>query len=123
MARSRRRLGAGSASSPRGGVHVPGIYVRLLEQERGRGNRIDPRWARTEAGRRGDPCPDEWREKSLLLPALEAVEPVDLPSWRLGGFSEPDERLRRMPHEDRSIVGWLVHVDDKVVPVRRGDER
>jgi hypothetical protein len=122
MARTRRSLGAGSASSHRGGIRVLGVYARLLEQERKRGNRIDPRWARTEAGRRGEPCPDEWREKSSLLPALEAGEPVELPSWRLGGLSEPDERLRRTPHDDRSIVGWLVHADDTVVPVRRGDE-
>lgn len=122
MARSRRRLGAGSPSSPRGGLKAPGVYARLLEKERERDNRADPRWARTEAGRRGEPCPDEWREKSRLLPALEAGEPVEVPTYRLGGRTVPDERLRRMPHEDRSITGWLVHADDVVVPVRRGDE-
>lgn len=105
-------------ASRRGGITVHGIYGRLLEHERENAGRPDPRWLRTEAGLRGEPCPEQWRAKSYLLDALEAGKPVELPSWRLGGHSEPDERLRRMLHEDRSLVGWLVYGDDVVVPVR-----
>ncbi len=115
MARIRR----GSAPGRRGGITVPGIYGRLLERERENAGRPDPRWLHTEAGLRGEPCPDEFRSKSDLLDALEAGEPVEVPSWRLGGHSEPDERLRLTHHRDRSIVGWLVHSDDVVVPVRK----
>lgn len=122
MPRSRRQLGAGSTSSQRGGIKVPGVYAQLLKQERERDNRADPRWRRTEAGRRGEPCPPEWRQKSQLLSALEAGEPVEVPTHRLGGRTVPDERLRRAPHEDRSIVRWRVNADDVVVPLRRGEE-
>jgi hypothetical protein len=115
-----KRAGTSSSSARRGGIHVPGIYGRLLEREREVVVTPDPRWFRTDAGRRGEPCPLHLMRTSLILAALKAGEPVEVPTYRLGGRSVPDDRLRRMPHEDRSIAGWLVHADDMVVPIRPG---
>jgi hypothetical protein len=53
--------------------------------------------------------------KSKYLADLEAGRPVELPVWRLGGHSEPDERIRRLKREDRSIRGFLVFSDDTVL--------
>lgn len=117
MARLRRSSGVGTQD-----IRIPGIYARLLEREREVVKTPDPRWARTEGGRRGELCAPDWLHKSPYLADLEADRPVELPVWRLGGRSEPDERLRRMRRRDRSIVVWLVHPDDVVMPVRRGDE-
>jgi hypothetical protein len=98
---------------------VPGVYGRLLEHERENAGRPDPSWLNTGAGLRGEPCPEQYRENSYLLEALELGIPVEVPSWRLGGHSEPDERFRRMWFEDRSIVGWMEYSDDLAVPIRR----
>ena|ERR1700757_629174 len=119
MARAKR---AGSGRLPGRGLRLPGLYRRLLEHERQVVRTPDPRWSRTDTGRRGEPCPKPWLRKSSILGALEAGEPVDLPTWRLGGRSYPDERLRVMPHADRSIVGWKVHCDDTVSPRRAADQ-
>jgi hypothetical protein len=117
VARVKRSSAAGAPSSARrGGIQVPGIYGRLLQQEQN--PRPDPRRKRTADGQTVEPCPEHLLPRSRTLQALEAGEPVDLPGWRLGGHSEPDERIRRLQRQDRSIVGWLVYADDTVVPQR-----
>lgn len=114
------------------GVRVPGLYARMLERERV--PRPDPRWSRTEAGRRGEPCPDHLMQKSLSLDALERGEPVQLPGWchHLGrsGFTALGdalpglrEAISEMQDEYGKWVVLMVSADDVVVPIRRGDQR
>lgn len=119
-----------------GGVKIPGVYGLLLEQERAYGGEPDPRWAYSEAGKRGDPYPESARGPALLLPAMEAGEPVQVSDNRLsrllrragslGQFltpQRPDGRVERLFWDvwlDRSCVGLLVHTDDTVAPMTKG---
>jgi hypothetical protein len=109
----------GVGATRQGAVHVPGIYRRLLAQERQRAATPDPRWRHSPAAQRGEVCPADWLQSSPWLADLEAGGPVELPIWALGGHREPDERFRRLTREDRSIRSWTVHSDDMVVPFRR----
>lgn len=98
-----------------GGIRVPGIYQRRVERERENTNNGDPR--RIYAN------PNNADEGFTMTPTalfhqLEAGEPVRVPWWRLGGHMVPDERIRRLKREDRSITGWLVKPDDTVQPLR-----
>lgn len=130
--RERRRSSPVAKRS--GGVKIPGVYALLLDQERVYGGEPDPRWAYSEAGRRGDPYPANWRGSADLLPALEAGEPVQVSDSRLSGLlrragslgqfltpQRPDGRVERLFWDawtDRSIGGLLVHADDIVMPMR-----
>lgn len=101
------------------GIVIPGLYGRIHDRESDRARTPDPRWVATEAAQRGDPCPPERMQNPLVpLDDLEAGRPVRLPWWMLGGHREPDERIRRMAREDRSISGWLLAPDDVAVPIR-----
>jgi hypothetical protein len=111
------------------GVRVPGLYARIVEHQRV--PVPDPRWKWTEAGKRGEPCPDHLlRHDGKLSPALERGEPVQLPGWchHLGSPSFPDlgdavpalaEAIAGMQAEHGKWVVLMVHSDDMVVPVRR----
>lgn len=67
------------------GFHVPGLYARLLEYAREHERTPDPRWKYTEAGKRGEPCPDKylWKSRSgrSTVEAMEAGKPTQLPGW------------------------------------------
>lgn len=128
---SGKRRQASSDSSDRvAGAEAAGVYALLLEQERVYGGEPDPRWARTEAARGGEPYPANWRGSALLLPDLESGAPVRVSWQRLSRlFAKTDthhdsdlEEFLEIARRDRSIVGLRVHADDTVVPVRRGDE-
>jgi hypothetical protein len=110
--------------------NVPGLYGRLLEHEREVVRTPDPRWAYTAEGKRGEPCPPQYLRKSYSLPALEAGEPVALPSWchHAGKPSFADlgpaipglnEKIRELEGRDPSIRGYMVQGDDTVVPFGR----
>lgn len=117
------------------GVKIPGVYGLLLEQERVYGGEPDPRWRHCEAGKRGDPYPESVRGPALLLPAMEAGEPVQVSDsrlsrllWSAGSLGQfltpqrPDGRVERLfwdVWKDRSIGGLLVYSDDMVAPMRR----
>jgi hypothetical protein len=103
-------------SSSRVGLHLEGVYQRLLEYERRKCSEPDPR-------RLGGSGEDDsvFRRPTHRLDALEAGEPVRFPVWILGGATVPDERIRRVKREDRSINGWLVAADDSVAPLREGE--
>ena len=55
-----------------------------------------------------------------LVKRLEAVEPVTIPHWRIGGNSWPQARDWPV-YRDRSVRAWEVHADDVVVPVHARD--
>jgi hypothetical protein len=102
------------------GLRVEGIYRQLLEYERRKCDEPDPRRLYTDNP--GDPAPVFLRSRHLLR-ALEAGEAVRLPVWKLGGHTVPDERIRRLKREDRTITGWLVGPDDSVAPIREHGNR
>lgn len=101
-------------------IRIPGLYSALFERERERDGSPDPRWKYSDRGRRGDPPPPEWIQRSPLLADLESGEPVELPRYQLGGQTDSGGQLRRLLHADRRIVGWMVYSDDTVVPIREG---
>jgi hypothetical protein len=105
------------------------LYQRILERERV--PRPDPRWSRTAAGKRGQPCPEHLLQKSVLLTVLERGEPAQLPGWchHLGrpGFEELGDAvpgLKEVISEVRGEYGkWvvlMVYADDVMVPIRKG---
>jgi hypothetical protein len=98
-----------------GALRVAGIYRRLLERERKKTNNGNPRRVFSDPAR-----PEEGFTMYPigLFRQLEAGEPVRLPWWQLGGHTVPDERIRRLKRDDRSITGWIVHPDDTVIPER-----
>ncbi|RFZ05430.1 hypothetical protein VIMS_04932 [Mycobacterium marinum] len=134
-ARSRQQRKAAYCANRRNGVKIPGAYSLLLEQERVYGKEPDPRWWYCEAGKRGDPYPESARGPALLLPAMEAGEPVKVCSRRLsrlltragelGPYVMPQQPEGRVEWffwkvwQDRSFGVLLVHADDTVVPMRR----
>ncbi len=98
-----------------GGVlRVPGIYRRLLEDERERCERLEPQllFGTLAAD------PKVYRRSTVLRDALEAGEPVRVPVWMLGGHMVRDERIRDLRRGDRSITGWIVHPNDTVIAAR-----
>lgn len=107
-----------------GVLRIPGVYARLLGRERERASKGDPRPRRIYAGGPDDgialaaPGHSRTQSASRVLHRLVAGEPVELPRWALGGATVPDERVRRLKREDRSITGWLVRPDDTVTPLR-----
>ncbi|CAM4228858.1 hypothetical protein MB901379_03582 [Mycobacterium basiliense] len=135
--RERRRSSPVAKRS--GGLKIVGAYALLLEQERVYGGEPDPRWAYSEAGKRGDPYPESARGPALLLPAMEAGEPVQVSDSRLSALlrragslgqfltpQRPDGRVEQLFWDvwrDRSIGGLLVYSDDMVVPVLGGIAR
>lgn len=100
-----------------GGYRLPGVYRTLLDQERDRDGRPDPRYALIEESAR-PPLEAQVRERSPLLPRLLAGLPVIIPAWRLGG--------RRMPtpadvplFADRTVRWFEVAADDVINPSSR----
>ncbi len=65
--------------------------------------------------------PKVFRRSTGRLKAMEAGEPTQFPWWMLGGWSEQDERIRRLKREDRSITAWMVYPDDTVMPLRNSE--
>jgi hypothetical protein len=100
-------------SSGGGALRVAGVYARLLDAEREKCTKPDPRLLRGTVGRDSN----VYLRPTHRLKALEAGEPVEFPRWMLGGWTVPDERIRRMKRDDRSITGWVVHPDDTVRPL------
>jgi hypothetical protein len=97
-----------------GGVHVPGLYQALLEKERRRCAKPDPRRI-FSSDSRDDPAHVSRRSRSLLN-VLEAGTPVVMPRWMVGSRqSVPPVDLPW----DRSVVD-SVHVssDDVVRPAQ-----
>jgi hypothetical protein len=92
-------------------VRVPGAYGALLERERELTDAGDPRRVASAGG-------GFMRRPTVLFEALSRGEAVTVPVWKLGGRTAPDDRLRRLARNDRTITGWLVSVDDSVTPVR-----
>src|SRR5689334_21511149 len=101
-------------------LRVAGIYRRLLEREREASNNGDPRRVYADPAR-----PEEGftMYPTALFRRLDAGEPVRVPWWWLGGSTVPDQRIRRLKREDRSITGRIVRSDDTVTPVRGDDCR
>lgn len=99
------------------GYRLPGVYLILLDQERARDGRPDPRYVLIDDSER-PPLEEQVRERSALLPRLQAGLPVIIPAWRLGG--------RRMPtpadvplFADRTVRWLEVAADDVVIPMSR----
>ena len=120
MARRAFRHLAGATTAP-GAFSVPGLYAALLEGERRRCSRPDPRLTyRLHGGGfscrtpgiicEHDPLP---LPRSQLLDDLEAGRPVHLQGRQLRGHSLPDARLRR----DQAFDWFEVRTDDSLNPV------
>ncbi len=92
---------------------MPGVYAALLERERQRTNDGDPRRVFSDSDG------DFTMAPTHLFHASSTGESVELPWWRLGGHTVPNERIRQLKRADRSITGWRVHADDAVLPIRR----
>lgn len=118
----------------RGGLKIAGAFGLLLEQERVYGGEPDPRWAYTEACRRGDLYPASRRGPADLLPDLESGSPVQVYWGRLENLlreageltglvvshSQPQQRVNEFFWDAwRNRSSLLVYSDDVVVPVRR----
>jgi hypothetical protein len=102
------------------GIHVPGVYRALLENEREHhyrygetimheGRELQVTWVDPDDHSAGCFC-----RPRTLLDALEAGEPVTVVNWRIGGRGVPS-----LPPEWRPGRGhryFLVSADDSVVP-------
>jgi hypothetical protein len=99
---------------------VEGLYAAMVEQERARCSRPDPRLMRRlhpEGGYCTSPgvvCEHEPipTPASRLLRALEAGDPVVVEGRNLRGRSVPDVKLRR----DQAFAWFEVRSDDTVRP-------
>lgn len=100
-----------------GGYGLPGVYRTLLDQERVRDGRPDPRYVLIEESAR-PPLEAQVCERSALLPRLLAGLPVIVPAWRLGGHRIPTPQDVPM-FTDRTIRWFKVAADDVVSPSSR----
>lgn len=96
---------------------LPGVYLSLLEQERAREGRPDPRYALIEESER-PPMEEQVQERSALLRRLRVGEPVIIPAWRLGGRRIPTPQGVPL-FTDRTIRWFQVAADDFVIPSSR----
>ncbi|ORB68791.1 hypothetical protein BST47_02575 [Mycolicibacterium tusciae] len=93
------------------------MYRALLDQERARDGRPDPRYALIDESHR-PPLEEQVRERSPLLLRLQAGQPVIIPAWRLGGHSIPTPADVPL-FTDRTIPWLKVAADDVVSPSSR----
>lgn len=92
----------GGSSGALGGFRAPGLYAALLDGEREACLKWDPRWTRSEAGRRGEEPPTFYRRSRYLLEALEAGKTVVVPlppKWGLP-WKRPEVRTVTVTPDD-----------------------
>lgn len=106
---------SGSAAVVADGLHVPGVYQALLENEReehaeARRVRVNP----------DDHSQGFYARSTFLLDALESGVAVVVPSWRLGGHSVPCGDAFREYRRRLRPKHWVVSPDDVVRPAPPG---
>ena len=105
-----RQRGSGRVAGH--GVVIPGLYQDLLETERDKCSRPDPRIYVSPTDEVSTVIA---ATRSRLLDMLEDAVPVSIPRWRVGGNSFPEAKA--IPWiAARSCRNILVWPDDTVEP-------